>query len=129
MPSLRRVETTDEFSNGGFGLIVGDDADVELVVDVFLERSLDRVGDPVVSVAEDASAEQREIGDAVAGLGCVCHRGGQCGLVRRVQNQLGKIGPLVGGLAAVRDGLGSRVFFFELQSHPVMLVPSRVESS
>jgi len=56
-------------------LTVGDDADVEPVVDVFLKRSLDRVGDPPVSVAEDA-AEQCEIDDAVVGSGCACHRGG-----------------------------------------------------
>lgn len=95
---------THELGDSGFGSTVGHDANVKSVVDVFLKRSFNRAADPLVSVTENAAAEQREIDDAVAGSGCICHRGGERGLVGGVENQLSKVGPLVGGLPAVRDG-------------------------
>ena len=69
-----------------------------------VERSLDRVGDPLVAVAEDAAAEQCQIDDAVAGLVGVDHRCGQRGLVGSVEDEFGKLSPLVDWLSAIRDG-------------------------
>lgn len=94
----------NELSDNRFGAAVRHDADVEAVRLVRLKRSFDCTHNPLVSVAEDTAAEQREVDDSVAGAGSVCHCGGQCGLVRRVENEPGKLSPLVDRLPAVRNG-------------------------
>ena len=97
------VHSLDQFSDGGLGLTVGNDADVEAVLAVLMERSLDCGDDPSVAVAENTSAEQREVDDAVAGLVGVDHCGGQSGFVGRVENQLGELRPVVSWLITIRN--------------------------
>jgi hypothetical protein len=53
-----------ELGNNGFGSRIGDDADVEAVLGVLAEGSLDRAHDPLIAVAEGAAPEQREKNNA-----------------------------------------------------------------
>lgn len=101
---LAAIETAHEIGEGGFGSQVGDDADVEAVLGVLAEGSLDRARNPLVAIAEDAAPEQGEIHDAVAGSDRVDDRRGQRRFIRGIENQLGEVGPLVRWLPAVRDG-------------------------
>lgn len=50
------ADSFDQFGDGGLRLTLGNDADVEAVSAVLMERLLDCGDDPVVAVAEDASA-------------------------------------------------------------------------
>ncbi|WP_207397071.1 hypothetical protein [Bremerella alba] len=52
---MAAAQTADQFGDGRIGLTVGGNANVKTLVEVFQERSLDCLGDPVVSVTEDAT--------------------------------------------------------------------------
>lgn len=98
------LKSPHEICDSRFGSTEGDDAQFEAVVAVNLKCSFDGVDDPFFAVSKDASAEQGEIDDVVAGSGRVEDGGGQRCLVGRIENQLGEVGPLVGRLPAVRNG-------------------------
>ena len=70
-------DAIDEFCDRRFRSTVRNDLNVETVVAVQVKRSFDRAGDPLIAVAEDTAAKQREIDDSVAGAGRVGPGGGQ----------------------------------------------------
>ena len=61
-----------EFGNNGLGSRKGDDADIETVLSMVAEGSLDRGHDPVFAVAEDAGDPPGSggVSDVVVGSDC-----------------------------------------------------------